>query len=63
VLADEALNIGDDDLVEIEKAEERARTALEDARNRREAMDPEELKKLDAKVKYQVARKLAKSQH
>ncbi|MDR3144021.1 MAG: ATP synthase F1 subunit epsilon [Puniceicoccales bacterium] len=63
VLTDESLNINDDDLAEIEKAEERAKRALEDARSRREAMDPEEIRKLDAKVKYQMARKLAKMQH
>ncbi|MDR2628446.1 MAG: ATP synthase F1 subunit epsilon [Puniceicoccales bacterium] len=63
VLTDESLNINEADLHEIEEAEKRAQKALEDARNKREALDPAEIEKLDAKVKYQMAKKLAKIRH
>ncbi|MDR2779475.1 MAG: ATP synthase F1 subunit epsilon [Puniceicoccales bacterium] len=63
VLTDESLNIDEADLNEIEKAEERAQKALEEARTKREILDPAEIEKLDAKVKYQMAKKLAKMRH
>ncbi|MDR1890626.1 MAG: ATP synthase F1 subunit epsilon [Puniceicoccales bacterium] len=63
VLTDESLNIDEADLSEIEEAEERAKKALEEARSKREVLDPAEIEKLDAKVKYQMAKKLAKIRH
>ncbi|MDR1232644.1 MAG: ATP synthase F1 subunit epsilon [Puniceicoccales bacterium] len=63
VLTDESLNINEADLHEIEEAEKHAQKALEEARNKREALDPAEIEKLDAKVKYQMAKKLAKIRH
>jgi F-type H+-transporting ATPase subunit epsilon len=63
VLTDESLNIDGEDLEEIDKAMERAEKALEDARNRREVLDPAEIEKLDAKVKYQMAKNLIKTKH
>ncbi|MDR1528161.1 MAG: ATP synthase F1 subunit epsilon [Puniceicoccales bacterium] len=63
VLTDESLNINEADLHEIEEAEKCAQKALEEARNKREALDPAEIEKLDAKVKYQMAKKLAKIRH
>lgn len=63
VLTDESLNINETDLADIDHAMERAKKALEEARTRREALDPAEIEKLDAKVKYQVATKLIKSRH
>jgi F-type H+-transporting ATPase subunit epsilon len=63
ILTDEALNVCEADLNEIEKATERAERALEEARKKREILDPAEIEKLDAKVKYQMAKKLVKMQH
>jgi F-type H+-transporting ATPase subunit epsilon len=63
VLTDESLNIDETDLNEIDRATERARKALEDARGRREMLDPAEIEKLDAKVRFQMATKLAKMRH
>jgi F-type H+-transporting ATPase subunit epsilon len=63
VLTDESLNIDEADMDEIDMATERAEKALEEARSRRELLDPAEIEKLDAKVKYQMAKKLAKFQH
>jgi F-type H+-transporting ATPase subunit epsilon len=63
VLTDESLNIDSSDMEEIEKATERAEKALEEARDRRELLDPEEIEKLNAKVKYQMAKKLIKMRH
>ena len=63
VLTDESLNIDEADMDEIDKATERAKKALEEARNRRELLDPAEIEKLDAKVRYQMAKKLVKAQH
>jgi hypothetical protein len=48
---------------EINRATERAEKALEEARHRRGILDPMEIEKLDAKVKYQMAKKLAKMKH
>jgi F-type H+-transporting ATPase subunit epsilon len=63
VLTDESLNIDSADIDEIDRATERAEKALEDARNERELLDPEEIEKLNAKVKYQMAKKLVKMRH
>lgn len=63
VLTDESLSIDDADLEEIEQATIRAQKALEDARERRDVLDPAEIERLDAKVKYQMAKKLIKSKH
>jgi hypothetical protein len=45
----------------MDEAMERARKALADARHRRDIIDPAEIEKLDAKVRYQMAKKLARS--
>ncbi|MDR2737417.1 MAG: ATP synthase F1 subunit epsilon [Puniceicoccales bacterium] len=63
VLTDESLNIDEADFDEIDRATERAKKALEEARSRREALDPAEIEKLDAKVKYHVSKKLIKMRH
>jgi F-type H+-transporting ATPase subunit epsilon len=63
VLTDESLNIAEADLNEIKKATERAEKALEEARNKREVLDPAEIEKLEAKVKYQMAKISAKMRH
>jgi F-type H+-transporting ATPase subunit epsilon len=60
VLTDESLNIADSELEEIKKATDRAEKALEEARSQREALDPAEIEKLEAKVKYQMAKVLIK---
>jgi F-type H+-transporting ATPase subunit epsilon len=61
VLTDESLNIDNEDLEAIEQAVKHAQAALEEARNRRELLDPAEIEKLNAKVRYQMAKKLIKT--
>jgi F-type H+-transporting ATPase subunit epsilon len=61
VLTDESLSVDATDMAAIEEATERAKKALEDARSIRECLDPSEIEKLDAKVKYQMATKLSKA--
>ncbi|MDR2435773.1 MAG: ATP synthase F1 subunit epsilon [Puniceicoccales bacterium] len=58
VITDELLNMSGADLEEIERATKRAEQALEEARNNRSAMDPMEIERLEAKVRYQMAKKL-----
>jgi F-type H+-transporting ATPase subunit epsilon len=58
IITDELLNMSEVDVAEIEQATKRAEQALEDARNSRSAMDPMEIERLEAKVKYQMAKKL-----
>jgi F-type H+-transporting ATPase subunit epsilon len=58
IITDELLNMSGADLEEIERATKRAEQALEEARNNRSAMDPMEIEKLEAKVRYQMAKKL-----
>jgi F-type H+-transporting ATPase subunit epsilon len=58
IITDELLNMSDADVEEIEQAAKRAERALEEARNSRSALDPMEIERLDAKVKYQMAKKL-----
>ena len=61
ILTDESLNIDADDLAEIAEATERAEEALRLAREERQKLDPEEIEKLDAKVRYQMAERLSKT--
>jgi F-type H+-transporting ATPase subunit epsilon len=58
IITDELLNMSEADSAEIERATKRAEQALEDARNSRSAMDPMEIERLEAKVRYQMAKKL-----
>ncbi|MDR3274146.1 MAG: ATP synthase F1 subunit epsilon [Puniceicoccales bacterium] len=58
IITDELLNMNKADFGEIEQATRRAEQALEDARNNRSAMDPMEVERLEAKVRYQMAKKL-----
>jgi F-type H+-transporting ATPase subunit epsilon len=58
IVTDELLNMSEADITEIERATKRAEQALEDARNSRSTMDPMEIEKLEAKVRYQMAKKL-----
>ncbi|MDR1256023.1 MAG: ATP synthase F1 subunit epsilon [Puniceicoccales bacterium] len=58
IITDELLNMDRADIEEIERATERAERALEEARNNRSAMDPMEVERLEAKVRYQMAKKL-----
>jgi F-type H+-transporting ATPase subunit epsilon len=58
IITDELLNMNEADIAEIERATKRAEQALSDARNSRSAMDPMEIERLEAKVRYQMAKKL-----
>ncbi|MDR0595846.1 MAG: ATP synthase F1 subunit epsilon [Puniceicoccales bacterium] len=58
IITDELLNMSKADIDEIERATKRAEQALEEARNNRSTMDPMEVEKLEAKVRYQMAKKL-----
>jgi F-type H+-transporting ATPase subunit epsilon len=58
IVTDELLNMSGVDIEEIERATKRAEQALEEARNNRSAMDPMEVERLEAKVRYQMAKKL-----
>jgi F-type H+-transporting ATPase subunit epsilon len=60
ILSDESLNLDEEDDEAMNEAMERAKRALADARHHRESMDPAEIEKLDAKVRYQMAKKLAR---
>jgi F-type H+-transporting ATPase subunit epsilon len=60
VLSDESLNLDEEESDAIEEATERAKRALDDARHRRDLIDPAEIERLDAKVRYQMAKKLAR---
>ena len=69
VLVDESLSIDDADMDAIEEATVRAQKALEEAdivitaTGNRDIRDPAEIERLDAKVKYQMAKKLIKMKH
>lgn len=58
IVTDEMLNTDEIDLQEIDAAVERATQALEEARNNRSALDPMEIERLEAKIKYHMAQKL-----
>ena len=58
IVTDEMLSTKDIDLKAIDAAVERANKALEDARNNRCALDPMEIERLEAKVKYHMAQRL-----
>ncbi|MDR2720760.1 MAG: ATP synthase F1 subunit epsilon [Puniceicoccales bacterium] len=58
IITDELLNMNEADIEEIERATKRAEQALEEARNNRSAMDSMEIERLEAKVRYQMAKKL-----
>lgn len=58
IVTDEMLSTKDVDLQAIDAAVERATKILEDARNNRSTLDPMEIERLEAKVKYHMAQKL-----
>lgn len=58
ITTDEMLNTADVDTETIDLAMKRAEQALEEARNNRSSLDPMEIERLEAKVKYQMAQKL-----
>lgn len=58
VLAEEAIDVSEIDLSEVESAQSRAEAALEKARE--EGLDPDELERLASGVRYLIAQKLAK---
>ncbi|MDE6432267.1 MAG: ATP synthase F1 subunit epsilon [Opitutales bacterium] len=58
IITDEMLSTKDVDARAIDAAVKRATQALEDARNNRSALDPMEIERLEAKVKYHMAQKL-----
>jgi F-type H+-transporting ATPase subunit epsilon len=58
VLAEDAIDVSEIDLSEVESAQARAEAALEKARE--EGVDPDELERLTSGVRYLVAQKLAK---
>ncbi len=58
VITDEMLNSEDVDSLAIDAAVERATQALEAARSSRSELDPMEIERLEAKVRYHMAQKL-----
>ncbi|MGC6455549.1 MAG: ATP synthase F1 subunit epsilon [Coraliomargaritaceae bacterium] len=58
VLAEDAIDVSEIDLSEVESAQARAEAALEKARE--EGVDPDELERLTSGVRFLVAQKLAK---
>ncbi len=58
IVTDEMLSTKDIDVHAIDAAVERAVQALEDARNNRSVLDPMEIERLEAKVKYHMAQRL-----
>ena len=58
VLAEGAIDIAEIDLTAVEEAQERAETALAEARAKK--LDPAEVEKLETIVRFSLAQKLAK---
>jgi F-type H+-transporting ATPase subunit epsilon len=63
VTVEQAISVKEVDIVAVEIAQKRAEEALQAAATEREALDPEEVKRLEAKIRYQLAQKVAKSQY
>jgi F-type H+-transporting ATPase subunit epsilon len=63
VTVEQAISVKEVDIAAVELAQRRAEEALQVAAMEREALDPEEVKHLEAKIRYQLAQKSAKSQH
>lgn len=61
VMTEAALKIEAIDLAEAESARARAEAALRDAKD--QEMDPEEVERLEATVRFAVARQLARKKH
>jgi F-type H+-transporting ATPase subunit epsilon len=62
ITVEQAISVQEVDLAAVEMAQKRAEEALQAAAMAREALDPEEIKHLEAKIRYQLAQKIAKSQ-
>ena len=58
VLTEAAIDIQSIDLSEVEEAQKRAEAALEEAE--KSDMDPEEIERLEAQVRFSIAQQLAK---
>lgn len=58
VLTEAAIDIQSIDLSEVEEAQRRAEAALEEAEN--SDMDPEEIERLEAQIRFSIAQQLAK---
>jgi F-type H+-transporting ATPase subunit epsilon len=63
VTVEQAISVKEVNIAAVELAQKRAEEALQAAATAREALDPEEVKHLEAKIRYQLAQKMAKSQH
>jgi F0F1-type ATP synthase epsilon subunit len=63
VAVEQAISIKEVDIAAVELARKRAEEALQAAALRRETCDPEEIKCLEAKIRYQLAQKSAKMRY
>jgi F-type H+-transporting ATPase subunit epsilon len=60
VTVEQAISIKEVDMAAVELARKRAEEALQAAAMAREALDPEEVKRLEARIRFQLAQKSAK---
>ncbi|MDR0728271.1 MAG: ATP synthase F1 subunit epsilon [Puniceicoccales bacterium] len=63
VTVEQAITVSEVDVAAVELAQRRAEEALRAAAEQREALDPEEIKRLEAKIRYQLAQKAAKNRY
>ncbi|MDR2377606.1 MAG: ATP synthase F1 subunit epsilon [Puniceicoccales bacterium] len=63
VTVEQAITVREVDLSAVELAQKRAEEALRAAAEERASLDPEEIKRLEAKIRYQLAQKAAKNRY
>ncbi|MDR3143579.1 MAG: ATP synthase F1 subunit epsilon [Puniceicoccales bacterium] len=63
VTVEQAMRLQEVDVSAVELAQRRAEEALRAAAGQREALDSEEIKRLEAKIRYQLAQKAVKNRY